>query len=205
MYRDKNNFKGVCIMNTRIRRIVSLASLLACAAIISFVSGPVTAGNSLLISDFEDSKQPISTYAGGGSKVTTEYQTATVHGGKQALKVYQNVSNWGGALIELPKEKADWTGYTTLKMWIYGGKTGRKFNIDLEEAGKEQFRYTITDDWTGWKEFSIKLAEIYARSDWQPPDANKNYKLDFPLKTIQFFTSSSFDGTLIFDDISVEK
>jgi len=197
--------KGVRTMNIRIKKIASLASLLACISVIALVSVPVSAGNSLLISDFEDSKQPINTYAGGNSTVTAEYQTAIVHSGKQALKVFQKVSDWGGALIELPAEKADWTGFTTLKMWIYGGKSGGKFNIDLEELGREQFRYTITDDWSGWKEISIKLSEIPVRSDWQASDAKKNGKLDFPLKTIQFFTSSSFNGTLFFDDISVEK
>lgn len=189
-------------MNRRIIRIS--AGALFFTAVVLF-AGNVRAGDSLVIADFEDSKRPVITYAGPGSTMTAEYQTAIVHGGKQALKTKMDTSNWAGTLIELSGATADWTGYSKLKLWVYGSKSGRRFNIDLEEKGKEQCRYTITDDFEGWKEFVIKLSEFLPRTDWQPNDADKNGKLDFPLKTIQFFTSASFGSTLYFDDISIEK
>jgi len=158
----------------------------------------------LILADFEDSTREVGTYAGPKSKVTVEYQSALVHGGTQALKVTENTSDWAGALLVLDAEKGNWAAYSQLHFWLYGTKTGDYFNIDLEDAGAEQFRASFANDFQGWKEFTVPFSDFPQRSDYQAPDAKKNRKIDWPLKTVQFFTSSQFKGFLVFDDLSVE-
>jgi hypothetical protein len=188
-------------------RQYALIRLLLITGAVLLMIMPITspAGNGMIITDFEDSKMDIFTYAGSSSSVTAEYQSAVVHGGKQAARITEKISDWGGAGFTLSSPKGDWSGYKKLKMWIFGGNSGKKFSIDLEEAGKEQHRYTMSDDWKGWKEIVINISDFKVRSDWQPDDAKKNGKLDFPLKNLHLFTSNQFNSELVFDDISVEN
>jgi len=182
-----------------------VVGLITLGLVISVTAPAFSAPSSpMVISDFEDPHQEIITFAGPNSSVKTEFEKTIVHGGSQALKVTELCSDWAGALIKVDAKAGDWSEYTTLTLWIYGSNTGDSFNIDLEDKGLEQFRYTMTNNFTGWKKFSIPIASIAKRGDYQAPNAKQNGKIDWPLNTIQFFTSSHFHGTLIFDDITVQ-
>ncbi|MGC8765055.1 MAG: carbohydrate binding domain-containing protein [Brevinematia bacterium] len=159
----------------------------------------------ILITDFEDSSKELITYAGPQSKITAIYSTEQAKSGKQSAKITHDTKDWAGALVVVEKEKGDWTGMKTFRMWVYGSGSKARFNIDLEDAKKEQYRYTITDDFTGWKEFVIPLSDFKFRTDWQAPDAVLNKKLDFPMMTVQFCTANLGNFTLYFDDIIIDS
>ncbi len=160
---------------------------------------------SILITDFEDSSKELITYAGPQSKITAVYSQEKAKSGKQSAKVTHQTKDWAGALVVVDPEKGTWTGMKTYRMWVYGSKSGASFNIDLEDAQKEQFRYTIKDDFEGWKEFVIPLSEFKSRTDWQASDAVINKKFDFPMMTVQFCTSTLGNFTLYFDDIIIDS
>jgi beta-glucosidase len=160
---------------------------------------------SILITDFEDSSQELITYAGPQSKVTAVYSTEQAKSGKQSAKVTHNTKDWAGALVVVPKEKGNWTGMKTYRMWVYGSGSNSKFYVDLEDAQKEQFRYVLTDDFKGWKEIVIPLSDFKWRTDWQAPDAVLNKKFDFPMMTVQFCTANLANCTLYFDDIVIDS
>ncbi len=160
---------------------------------------------SILISDFEDSSKELITYAGPQSKITAVYSTEKAKSGKQSAKVTHQTKDWAGALVTVDEGKGDWTGMKTFRMWVYGSNSKASFNIDLEDAKKEQFRYTITDDFEGWKEFVIPLSEFKWRTDWQASDAVLNKKYDYPMMTVQFCTATLGNFTLYFDDIVIDS
>ncbi len=159
----------------------------------------------ILISDFEDSSKELITYAGPQSKIEAVYSSEQAKSGKQSAKITHQTKDWAGGLVVVEKEKGDWTGMKTFRMWVYGSGSNFKFNIDLEDAQKEQFRYSITDDFKGWKEFVIPLSDFKFRTDWQAPDAVLNRKLDFPMMTVQFCTANLGNFTLYFDDIIIDS
>lgn len=159
----------------------------------------------ILITDFEDSSKELITYVGPQSKIEAVYSTEQAKSGKQSAKVTHNTRDWAGALVVVPPEKGDWTGMKTFRMWVYGSGSQARFNIDLEDAQKEQFRYTVTDDFKGWKELVIPLSDFKVRTDWQAPDAKINRKLDFPMMTVQFCTANLGNFTLYFDDIVIDS
>jgi hypothetical protein len=43
------------------------------------------------------------------------------------------------------------------------------------------------------------------RDDWQPATADKNAKIDFPIKIFQFEPLPSSQGTLYFDTVELVK
>jgi len=183
------------------------ATMLGCASAPPAAETPAAAPKAsapMVVADFEDASRAIVTFAGPKSSIKTEYVTDIVHSGKSALKVTENTSDWTGALLEFKEEGGDWSSYSQLRIWIYGSKNGQYFNIDFEDKGMEQFRYSIANDFQGWQEFVIPFSKVPVRSDYQAPSASRNGHIDWPLKTLQFCTASNFKGSLVFDDISVE-
>ena len=158
----------------------------------------------IVLTDFEEDIG-LNPYSGPQSKIEAVFTEEQAHSGKRSLKVTQKTKDWAGVAIILPKERADWTGLKTFRVWIYGGGSNLKFNIDIEDAKKEQFRYSFVDDFKGWKEFVIPISYFKSRTDWQASDARVDGKLDFPMMTVQVATANFGNFTLYFDDIVVEK
>jgi hypothetical protein len=158
----------------------------------------------MVLNDFEGEADALSTYKGPSSNVTVELSTAQAHSGKQSVFVKTDCKDWTGAVYSLADGQNDWTGLSTLKMWVYGSNSGNKFNVILEDKSGEQHTTQLMDSFSGWKEISIALARFKARTDYQPGTADKNGNLDMPLKTVQFCVGIGGTYDLYFDDFSVE-
>jgi hypothetical protein len=86
---------------------------------------------------------------------------------------------------------------------MYGNDSKTRVAVDLKDSGNEMWRIIVTDDFKGWKQVVCPLKDFFARSDWQPDNADKNGAIDFPLKSYQFEPLAVAKGTLYFDDVEL--
>ncbi len=100
--------------------------------------------------------------------------------GSYALRVSAVIAanGWGGVqrLYSLPH---DWRGYGHMAFWYYGNNTGAHMRLEVLDnraAGSttdtsERFVWLFTDNWTGWRHFSVPWWSFTRRTDWQPAGA----------------------------------
>jgi Carbohydrate binding domain (family 11). len=165
-------------------------------------------GKTIQITGVEDSAVAITTFGDPGSKITATYDTTIAQEDKQPILIQAQTASWAGVVLVLEGEKADWTGMTTFKMWVYGSGSKKRFDVQFEDTNGELFLVNIKDDFTGWKQFSFKLSDIKPRKDYQDPKAKLNKIIDYPLKTLQFCTTNAGSGgsgklSLYFDNFEV--
>lgn len=122
-------------------------------------------------------------------------------GDTHALEINYNIGAWGGFAYGPGSENVwttlDWTAYDGLQFWLYGNETGGivqleifdNRNPDIAGDSAERWFYRITDDYAGWKQFTIPFSDFQRRSDWQPDgapddglglDAVSGYAFGFP-------------------------
>ncbi|MCM8813608.1 MAG: hypothetical protein NC924_06715, partial [Candidatus Omnitrophica bacterium] len=77
--------------------------------------------------------------------------------------------------------------------------------FDIKDAGAEMWRFMIDDNFTGWREVMMPFSQFFARSDWQPHNADKNGVLNFPVMSFQFEPRRPDSGEYIFDQVSVTR
>lgn len=179
---------------------------------------PAQAQEKLLIDDFEG---PI--YTGPSGTVgtgTTEYaileitaDTDIKYSGEQSLKVTFNTGSgkgtaWiakgfdleesSGAGWPVNPKDIEWNKYSGFSFYIYGGNSGNKIKLHVTDNGSEIFEYVFTDDFIGWKDITCNFNDFYA-GPWQPENADKNNKIDFPVKSFTFIFPSGETGTLYID------
>ncbi|GEM_PF-2121096 len=160
----------------------------------------------MVVCDFEDKAITLRVWNGPSSDAPKyEFVADPVKGGAAALKVTNKTVDWAGIALEFKPgdPRADWSKHTWLKFWVYGSGSGREFDVDLEDAGKEQFRSVQKDDTAGWKQVTIDLTKIRKRGDWQDAAAKQNGKFDMPLVSVQFCSVNNINGSLVFDDFVV--
>jgi len=174
--------------------VMMLLSCLIPVTMADEVAPPADNIKRIVVTDFEDSSEIITTFADGASKISATYVTDIVYEGKQAVKVEANCSAWLGTVYEVPEGKGDWTGMTTFKCWIYGSGSKKGFDIEINDAGKELFIFFLRDNWEGWKQVVIPLKKFVSRSDYQDSKAKINRKIDMPIKQIQFFNANNNSG-----------
>jgi hypothetical protein len=179
---------------------------------------------SLLIDDFEGviSGGPDGTVdfgAGGGSTVQVSASTDIKQTGKQSIKVDFDAVEGGyiyiargegldaknaGWLIK-PKD-IKWDKYGAISFYMYGSGSGEDVAFDIKDNGNEIWRFMLKDDTKGWKQVVCNFDKFFARSDWQPDNADKHAALVFPLKSFQFEPRPKAKGTLYFDTVTlIEK
>lgn len=100
--------------------------------------------------------------------------------GNFALKVSYSLSpnGWGGVERKYTSPQ-DWSGYASIKFWLFGKNTGNPIRFELLDnraAGgsgdtSERFETQFVDDFTGWKDFNLLLSAFQRRGDWQPAGA----------------------------------
>jgi len=177
--------------------------------------------NTLLIDDFENviSGGPEGTVdfgAGGGSWVDVTSDTSIKYSGKQSLKVTYEALPGGYMWIArgfdldakntawlLRPEDIDWQKFSAISFYMYGNDSKTKIAFDIRDNGFEMWRYILEDDFSGWKRIIFPFNEFFARSDWQPDNADKNGILDFPLKSFQFEPLPEAKGVLYFDTVEL--
>jgi beta-glucanase (GH16 family) len=99
------------------------------------------------------------------------------------LAAAYDIGQWGGFTHALTDGEtwisADWTAYNALSLWLHGSDTGGIVQVEIfdnrspDSAGDsaERFFYRITDDYTGWRQYTIPFEAFQRRADWQPAGA----------------------------------
>ncbi len=80
----------------------------------------------------------------------------------------------------------EWEKYKAISVAVYGQSSGAMYAFDIRDKGGEIWRYLIDDDFQGWQEIVLPFKGFFARTDWQPDDAETTKTLDFPVKSYQF-------------------
>jgi len=189
-----------------------------------FLTGGCTAADgNLLLDDFEIavSGGPEGTVdfgAGNGSSIQVSESTDIKNSGDKALKVdYEAVA--GGYMYiargfgldaknttwDIKPSDIKWEEYSAISFYIYGTDSKADIAFDIKDTGGEIWRFTVVDDFVGWKNVVIAFDKFVVRDDWQPQDADKNGVLDFPIKVFQFEPLPGTKGTLYFDTVELVK
>jgi len=136
----------------------------------------------------------------GKASLDVSADTALKVDGKQSIKLDYDISQggylWaargynldvkGAGCWSIPAQKINWKRFNAFSVYMYGTNSGGKVAFDIKDKGAEMWRFVLEDNFTGWKEIVIPYSEFFARSDWQPYNADKNGKIDFPVMSFQF-------------------
>lgn len=181
------------------------------------------ADQALLLDDFEASISggPDGTVdfgSGGGSSLEVKAGLDVKYSGNQSLAaVYDAVAGgymWIARGFELDSRNAGWLvkpdqikwkRYKAISFYMYGSGSNSSVAFDIKDKGSELWRILITDDFKGWKKIVCPFKDFFCRGDWQPGSADKNSKLDFPLKSFQFEPKAISQGTLYFDLVELTR
>ncbi|MDD5196896.1 MAG: carbohydrate binding domain-containing protein [Candidatus Omnitrophota bacterium] len=201
------------------KKIFLAVVLFLCAAGIS-----LAADGDLLIDDFEITAVTIGPEgtvdfgAGNGSTVNVSASTDIKNTGKQSLKVDFEAGNGGyiyvakgtgldarNASWSINPEDIQWVEYQGFSFYMYGTDSKARLAFDIKDNGNELWRFVVADDFKGWKKIVCNFDKFMVRDDWQPDTADKNAKIDFPIKIFQFEPLAESKGTLYFDTVELVK
>ena len=194
------------------------------AALALFVAGNCLAedGN-FLLDDFEVSvsggyEGTVDFGAGNGSSVTVTAASDIKNSGNQSLKVVYDAAGGGYIYVargsgldaknanwKIKPSDIKWENYSAISFYVYGTDSKAKIAFDIKDNGGEMWRFITVDDFKGWKRVVCNFDKFMVRDDWQPPDADKNGKLDFPIKIFQFEPLPESKGILYFDTVELVK
>jgi hypothetical protein len=102
----------------------------------------------------------------------------------------------------VPPDKIQWDRYGAFSIYIRGDQTV-KVAVDLKDSGGELWRHFVTLRGKGWKTFQIPFNKFSVRTDWQPPQAKLNRKMDFPMTSFQVEPKTPGKGTLYVDCVKL--
>lgn len=200
------------------RALVFMAALVLGMAIISFAETDYS-----LIDDFEASisgglEGTVDFGAGNGSSVVVTAENSIKNSGEQSIKVVYDAVPGGymyiakGAGLDaknaswiLKPEDIKWEDYSAISFYMYGADSKQKLAFDIKDNGDELWRFIVIDDFKGWKKVVCTFDKFIVRDDWQPESADKNSKLDFPIKIFQFEPLPEGKGTIYIDTVELIK
>ncbi len=185
-----------------------------------FLSGCVLSPTKpLMLDDFEGkiNQNTVDFGAGNNSQIDVTVSTDIVNTGKQSLKVaYETVPSgymWVARGYELDVKGADkwsmapqkirWQGYQGFSFYIYSAKKGVMIAFDVKDKDKEMWRKVFTVKKEGWQEIIVPFGELFARTDWQPENAELNGQIDYPIKSYQFEVRTPGEGVIYIDTVKL--
>jgi beta-glucosidase len=104
-------------------------------------------------------------------------------GTNTVLSISYDIASYGGFTHVLTGSTSwtpqDWTSHSALDFWLFGAISGGDIQVEIFDNRApgsttdtaERWYYRITDDFTGWKFFSLPFADFQRRMDWQPSGA----------------------------------
>lgn len=156
--------------------------------------------------------------AGNGSSVNVTAARDVKNTGNQSIKVDYDAANGGYIYVargkSLDAKNADWLvnpksvkweEYKGFSFYVYGRDSKARIAFDIKDNGDELWRFVITDDFKGWKKIICDFDKFTVRDDRQPKSADKNAKIDFPVKIFQFEPLPVAKGTLYFDTVELVR
>jgi Carbohydrate binding domain (family 11) len=200
-----------------------MKKIILAAALILSLSGLCFAAENLLIDDFEVavSGGPEGTVdfgSGNGSTVNVTAATDIKNTGKQSIKIdydavqggYIYVARGNGldakyANWPVNPDAIKWDEYKGFSFYMYGTDSKAKVAFDIKDNSDEIWRFVVEDNFKGWKQIVCDFDKFIVRDDWQPESADKNMKLDFPVKIFQFEPLPVSKGTLYVDTVELVK
>ncbi len=186
-----------------------------------FISSACLAAGNLLLDDFEGqisggAEGTVDFGAGNGSTVDVAANAEYKRSGAQALKINYNAVSGGyiyvargfnldakNAAWKVKPEDIDWKLYKAICFYVYGTDSKASIAFDVKDKGGEIWRYSFEDNFSGWKQIICPFDEFYARTDWQPDNAEKNDTIDFPIMSFQFEPRPEARGTLYVDQLEL--
>ena len=196
---------------------------LAVMLVMSAIGVSFAEGSNLVIDDFEVSvsggpEGTVDFGAGNGSTVSVSAASDIKNSGQQAIKVVYDATGGGYIYVArgtgLDAKNANWginpadikwEGYNAISFYVYGTDSKAKIAFDIKDNGGELWRFITVDDFKGWKKVVCEFDKFIVRDDWQPNGADKNGKIDFPIRTFQFEPLPVSGGTLYFDTVELVK
>jgi hypothetical protein len=178
---------------------------------------------SLLIDDFAGAisggvEGTVDFGAGGGSTVEVTAATEVKQSRPQTLKVNFYAVNGGYMWVArgfgldaknsswlVKPENIKWKDYSAIAFYMYGSDSKTDIAFDIKDNGGELWRCMVSDNFKGWKQVVCKFNDFVPLSYWQPDNADKNEKLDFPLKSYQWEPRPVAKGVLYFDEVKLLK
>ena len=200
------------------KKLVLGVALVLGLAVISFAETDY-----LLIDDFEvpisgGAEGTVDFGAGNGSSVTVTADKSIKNSGDQAIKIvydavpggYMYIAKGAGldaknAAWNLKPEDVKWEEYSAISFYMYGADSKQNIAFDIKDNGDELWRFNVVDDFKGWKKVVCSFDKFMVRDDWQPESADKNGKIDFPIKIFQFEPLPEGKGTIYIDTVELIK
>jgi hypothetical protein len=191
------------------------------AVVLLIASAGYAQEESVLLDDFEGPltgglEGTVDFGAGVGSTLEVSAATDIKQSGAQSLKAVYNAVSGGYMWIArgfgldaknsswlVKPDAVKWEAYNAISFYMYGSDSKARVAFDIKDNGAEISRFLVEDNFKGWKKIVCKFDEFFVRGDWQPDNADKNAKIDFPLKSFQFEPLPESKGTLYFDTVEL--
>ncbi len=103
--------------------------------------------------------------------------------GNYAMKVTYNLASggWGG-VQQFFASPQNWSSFDQFSFRFYGNNTGNVIRLEIlddrlsgsSSDTSERYEYRFTDNFSGWKTFTLSWANFTRRADWQPSGAPNN-------------------------------
>jgi hypothetical protein len=133
--------------------------------------------------------------------------------GRNALRIDFRVGEGGWAGLEnIFSSPQNWSGYRTLSFGFFGMNSGATVRFEiLDNRGAasnadtaERFEFKFSDNFNGWKTFTLPWSAFSRRGDWQPQGAPND---GFTRTTIWGFNISPVNGagSFLVDDIQLSN
>ena len=176
---------------------------------------------SLLLDDFEKaisggSDGTVDFGAGGGSSVEVTAAGDIKQSGRQSLKLIFDAVPGGYMWVArgfnldaknadwlIKPEDIDWQRYNAFSFYMHGNDSKAQIAFDIKDSGNEIWRFMLEDNFKGYKQIVCPFTEFFARTDWQPDNADKNANLDFPIESFQFEPRPQSKGVVYFDTVEL--
>lgn len=144
---------------------------------------PAPGGSILVLDDFESGNTALwNTFQDARSNISTSILSPGKTG-KYALKLNYSLgsSGWGGAGQGFSQSQ-DWSTYDSFSFQFFGTNSGNTIRLELLDDRapgsngdtSERYVYQFSDNFSGWKTFTLPWSTFTRRTDWQPNGAPDN-------------------------------
>lgn len=114
-----------------------------------------------------------------------------------------NLSVKGAARWLVKPDKIGWGKYNAFSIHMYGSKSNAVIAFGIKDAKGEVWRFTLSDDFKGWKEIICPFSQFYVSEKQQPQEVIFDKILDFPVKAFLFEPILPSEGMYYFDCVKL--